>query len=123
MLLMPPTGTVDIVRVGSDNKEVTLFSGVNANLQSAKMGAPVASPWAMPGQDADIGGALLAAFNMFLDGDDGLAGYRPRPGDRLVYTSLSGETSRNGTYKVVADPVSDELIPSRKLPVCKVKDA
>lgn len=120
---MPPTGTVDIKRVGSDNKEATLFSGVSVNLQGAKMGAPVASPWADVGQDAEIGTAVLASHNMFMDGDDGLPGYRPRPGDKLVYTATDGEYSMNGIYKIVADPAPQGLIPSRKLPVCKVKDA
>lgn len=122
-MLQLVTGKVDITRIGSDHQLITVTTGANANLQGSRNGAPVSPPWAQPGADADIGFALYAEWTLLLDGDDGLAGYEPRPGDRLIYTSGNGASSRNGVYRIVAAPTSEEGYGQdyRDLPVCKTR--
>jgi hypothetical protein len=123
-MLSIKTGKVSVTRIGSDHQSITITVGANANLQGARNGAPVTPPWAQPGTDSEIGNALFAEWSMLLDGDDGLPGYEPRPGDRIVYTSNNGATSRNGVYKIVAAPTSEEGmgLDYRDLPVCKVRN-
>jgi hypothetical protein len=73
--------------------------------------------------DSELGGALFAEWSLLLDGDDGLPDYEPRPGDKIVYTSDNGASSRNGTYRIVAAPTSEEGLglDYRDLPVCKTR--
>jgi hypothetical protein len=123
-MLQLTTGKVSITRTGSDHQPITIATDANANLQGARNGAPVTPPWAQPGMDADIGNALYAEWTMLLDGDDGLPGYDPKPGDRIVYTSNNGASNRNGIYRIVAAPTSEEGYGQdyRDLPVCKVRN-
>jgi hypothetical protein len=122
-MLQGTTGKADITRIGPNHETIIIASGANANLQGAKNGAQVSPPWANLGADSDIGFAMFAEWSMLLDGDDGLPGYEPRPGDRITYTSNNGASSRNGVYRIVASPTSEEGygLDYRDLPVCKLR--